>query len=120
MVEYEFYAVCDTSTPTYFTVDARHTNHVEVVRDQGDLGACSNAFAPGSCPSLQSDGELYGYSSGWANSMFTRYVNTCYVGGDTDEVQVSVTVKWKTASLADRTFTISEHMYRWIQDGSGT
>ena len=104
---------CGTS-PTYFTVDARHTVPDDVIG-----GTCN----PASCPPLQiqSGGQLYGYESGWTNTNFTRYVNACFVSGsNNNEVQISVTVKWQTASLKERTFTISENMYRWIQDESGT
>jgi Tfp pilus assembly protein PilV len=76
----------------------------------------------GVCPPLQTDGTFYGYgggSSGWTNTQFTRTVTATFVTGTTDEIRVSVTVSWKTGSYQSRSFTISENLYRWINDGSG-
>ncbi|MDB5187703.1 MAG: hypothetical protein JWO50_223 [Candidatus Kaiserbacteria bacterium] len=81
----------------------------------GMMSVCSGPCAP-----LQTDGILYGYNSGWASTQFVRTVHVVYVTGTTDEVRVQVTVSWKTQNLPSRTFTISENMYRWISDGSGT
>ena len=108
------------TAPKSFTVDGRPPAPADVIRTTGSVGACINSSDPNSCPPLESDGQLYGYEMGWSNTNFTRYVNACYVGGDTNEVQISVTVKWQTAAQNERTFTISENMYRWIQDASGT
>ncbi len=81
----------------------------------------------GPCPPLKTNGTLYGYDSSWTtNSIFTRTVVACYIQSNgnctsipvTDEMRVSVTVSWKTGSIQSRSFSISENMYRWINDGS--
>lgn len=83
----------------------------------------------GTCPKLKTDGPngtLYGYS-GTTDTIFTRTVIACYVQANgcagtpaTNEMRLTVTVSWKTGSFAERSFSISEDLYRWIEDGSGT
>ena len=85
-----------------------------------DITACPLA----GCPPLESNGNLYGYGdTGWTPTNFTRTITACYVQSPSgcnstrsDEMRVSVTVSWKTASLASRSFTISEDLYRWLDD----
>lgn len=74
----------------------------------------------GTCPSLQlsPDGALYGYGPGWTETKFTRTLRASYVGGSTDEIQLSVTVSWIADSGQTRTFSIYENVYRWVNDGS--
>ena len=91
-----------------FTIDARSTDSTQAIT------TCS-----GICPPLQTDGTLYGYQNGWASTNFTRTVKAAFVGGGQDEIRVTVTVTWQTGSFQVRTFSISENMYRWVQDGSG-
>lgn len=74
----------------------------------------------GTCPVLQKDslGNFYGYGFvGGTNSIFTRTIRATTVGNN-DQINVKVTVSWKTGSFATRSFSISENMYRWVQDGS--
>jgi len=72
----------------------------------------------GECPPLQTDGDLYGYESGWADTRYTRTVSADFVDGTTDEIRVSVTVTWTAGHLQTRSFTIYENLYRWVNDGS--
>lgn len=85
--------------------------------------------APDGCPPLQSNGELYGYrpgcsmptvdcgeSEGWENSRFTRTVRAEFVTGTSDEVRISVEVAWTTGAFQTRSFTISENLYRWVEE----
>lgn len=74
------------------------------------------------CSPLRTDGEFYGYDEGpeWAESRFTRTVLADFVDESTDEIQVVVTVSWQSGSFQVRSFTISENLYRWIEDGSGS
>lgn len=72
----------------------------------------------GDCSPLQTDGDLYGYQSGWADTRYTRTVSADFVEGTTDEIRVSVTVSWIAGPLQARTFTIYENLYRWVNDGS--
>lgn len=88
-----------------FTVDTTNDN----------MNLCPSS---GICPPLRTDGTLYGYNSGWTPTTFTRSVRAEFVGGSLDEVRVSVTVSWKSGSFQTRSFTISENLYRWVEDGS--
>ena len=77
----------------------------------------------GVCPPLETrqvDG-IYGYSggaSGWATTNFTRIVTATFIAGTTNEIKVTATVSWHTGSYQTRSFTISENLYRWVNDGS--
>ena len=92
-------------TGDFFTVDTRDDS----------MELCGGACAP-----LKTNGELYGYGTGpeWATTRFTRAVRAEFVTGE-DEVRVSVTITWRTGAFQERTFTISENLYRWVEDGSG-
>ncbi|MBI4079922.1 prepilin-type N-terminal cleavage/methylation domain-containing protein [Candidatus Kaiserbacteria bacterium] len=81
------------------------------------------------CPPLQSDGELHGYrpgcsmptvdcgtAEGWENTRFTRTVTAEFVAPSEDEVTISVEVEWTTGAFQKRSFTISENLYRWIEE----
>lgn len=77
----------------------------------------------GPCPRLQTNGVLYAYNPGWANTGFTRTVRACYVqpvapfacnSTVSDEMRLSVTVTWQTGSYPARSITIYENLYRWI------
>lgn len=74
----------------------------------------------GVCIPLQTNGQLFGYENGWETSRYTRTVTAQFVNGNPDEVKITVTVKWQTGRLQERTFTISENLYRWVEDGSAT
>ncbi len=75
----------------------------------------------GPCPLLQTDGTLYGYNLG-TNTIFTRTVTAHFVtgwAGRNDDLKVTVTVTWKTGAYQTRSFTISEDLFRWLDDGHG-
>jgi prepilin-type N-terminal cleavage/methylation domain-containing protein len=100
-----------------FTVDAHQTGAEDAI-----------ATCASTCPPLQTDGTLYGYSAGWTATNFTRTVYACYVqqispgtcnGTPSDEMHLSVTVTWQTGAFQTRSFSISENLYRWVNDGSG-
>lgn len=91
-----------------FIVDARQADPSHAIE------TCSVA-----CPPLQTDGSLYGYQADWADTNFVRTVRASFVGGGQDEIRVTVTVTWHTGAYQTRSFSISEDMYRWVQDGSG-
>lgn len=85
-----------------------------------DAAACSS----GTCPPLQLDPTetFYGYGSGWTDTRFTRTVEAEAVSSINDipqEIRLSVTVSWRTGSFQTRAITISENLYRWLEDGSG-
>lgn len=83
-----------------------------------DSSVCSS----GTCPPIESNGSFYGYGDlalGWVPTRFTRTASTTVVrseDGIPQEIRVSVTVSWQTGSFAPRTFTISENLYRWVED----
>ncbi len=96
-----------------FTVDARIA---------GGTGLVSCGINP--CQLLQVDpaGSLYGYQSGWADTKFRRTVYANYKGPNAlnsghDEIRVTVTVTWETATGRTRSFKMYSNMYRWIEDG---
>ena len=74
----------------------------------------------GVCEPLKTDGEIYGYEIGqeWTPTRFTRTVRAQFVEDSSDEVRISVTVSWQSGSFKVRSFTISENLYRWIEDGA--
>ncbi len=70
----------------------------------------NNYCGSSSCPLKYSNG-LYGYTSGWVNSIFTRDVEI--VTTSPTEVAIYVTVKWKTSSLPTRTIVVKEILHNW-------
>ena len=94
------------------------------VVDTRDNSMDASVCVSGVCPQIESDGNLYGYghgASGWVKTRFTRTVRATTVrseSGVPQEIRVSVTISWKTSGFQTRTFTISENLFRWINDGS--
>lgn len=92
----------------------------------GRIGDASLAIVrcDGTCPPLQTDGTLFGYPvagddlNAWAETYFTRTIHAHAIAGAPDEIRVTVTVTWKTGPIQERSFSISENMYRWVNDGS--
>ena len=92
----------------------------------GRKGDASTAISPcnGACPPLQTDKTLYGYPGVaddpilWEPTHFTRTIHAYAIPGSPDEIRVTVTVSWRTGPIQERTFTISENMYRWVNDGA--
>jgi prepilin-type N-terminal cleavage/methylation domain-containing protein len=76
----------------------------------------------GACSPIRTDGTFYGYDTGgtWHDTYFTRTIIATYVDGPTNnEVVLQVDVKWRTGIFAERTFTMKENLYRWLDDGAG-
>ena len=81
------------------------------------------------CPAapLKTDGAFYGYGAdacnqteaGWTSTHFSRIVRADFIAGTTNEVHVTTRVSWASGTFAGRSFTISENLYRWVDDGSG-
>ncbi len=98
-----------------FRIDARNNT----------MTLCSVDSLPGgACKPLETDGTLYGYGLTTA-TQFTRTLKACFVqatggcnGTVSDEVKLTVTVTWKTQSIQSRTVTLSQNLYRWVNDGS--
>jgi prepilin-type N-terminal cleavage/methylation domain-containing protein len=96
--------LCNIPIGTPFTIDTRNNAIV----------TCS-----GECQYLQTDGDLYGYEVGWASTRYRRTIEAEYVEGTQDEIRITVVIEWTTGGLNQvRTFTISENLYRWVNDGS--
>lgn len=94
-----------------FTIDSRESDPVQAIQ----------TCPAGGCPPLQTDGTLYGYDSdtqNWPATYYVRTIRADYVGASTDEIRVTVTVAWPTASEQRRSFTIYANLYRWVNDGS--
>lgn len=98
-----------------FTVDA-------TIAGGTGLVACST----NPCESLRVDptGTLYGHDQTWTT--FTKFRRTAYanyvgpsaLNGGQDEIRVTVTVTWETATGRTRMFKMYSNMYRWIEDGA--
>ncbi|PIR86263.1 hypothetical protein COU13_01890 [Candidatus Kaiserbacteria bacterium CG10_big_fil_rev_8_21_14_0_10_43_70] len=75
---------------------------------------------PAGCEPLYNNGEFYGHESGsgWEVTRFTRTVTANEVDENGDEIKVSVEVRWKSGTFQERSFTISENLYKWVGDGS--
>lgn len=104
------------SGDTPFTIDARQTDPSQAIAECPTGGVAPTY----NCPPLEIDGRdgaLYGYDSGWTPTNFTRVVRAHFIGTGEDEIRVTVTVSWQTGSFQTRNFSISEDMYRWVNDG---
>lgn len=99
-----------TTNGTPFTIDARNNA----------MATCPLSGSTYICPPLQTDGTLYGYSTGWTATQFTRSVSAAFVNGDINEIKVTVTISWTTGPLQNRSFSTSENLYRWVSDGSAS
>ena len=96
--------LCQIPVGTPFVIDTRNN----------EITLC-----PGVCPPLQTDGDLYGYQTGWMDTRYTRTVNVSYVDEATkQEIRIRVDVTWVAGPRQTRTFTIYENLYRWVNDGS--
>lgn len=94
-----------------FTIDSREANPQKAMTDCPNTG----------CPSLQTDGTLYGYdddTQNWPTTYFKRTLRVHYVGASNDEIRVTVTVTWPQPNGQTRTFLIFDNLYRWVNDGS--
>ncbi|TSC86138.1 MAG: Uncharacterized protein G01um10148_644 [Parcubacteria group bacterium Gr01-1014_8] len=95
-------------------------NDAPFVIDTRDNYMDASVCTSGTCPPLETDGNLYGYGrglSGWTATRFTRTAHVKFINAP-DEIRVSVTVQWRSGSFQPRSFTISENLYRWVEDGS--
>lgn len=103
---------------TNFTVDA--TVDTSVVGNDA-LSPCT-----GTCPFLKVDplGILYGHNSTWTTftkfrrTVYAQYAGPAAINGGQDEIRVTVTVSWETATGRTRSFKMYSNMYRWIEDGA--
>lgn len=77
---------------------------------------------------LKTDGSFYGHGTspcatsdpGWTQTYFYRTLTAQFVAGTTDEIRLTATVSWVSGGFKVRTVTISENLYRWVNDGSGS
>ena len=104
-----------------FRIDARQTDSTKAI-----VKCSEDDLSGGACIPLETDGTLYGYPSGgedpsqWTATNITRTVKAHIDGSGQDEIRITVTVTWQTGAFQSRSFSISENLYRWVQDGSGT
>jgi prepilin-type N-terminal cleavage/methylation domain-containing protein len=73
----------------------------------------------GTCPVLETDGNLYGYDDEWDDTLFRRTVYAEFTDEDEDEVLITVTVTREGGVRSLPPFVLQEHLYRWVNDGSG-
>ena len=99
-----------------FTVDA-------TVTGGGGLVACG-----GTCALLKVDpaGVLYGHDATWTTYTkfrrvaYAQYAGPAGINSGHDEIRVTITVSWETATGRTRSFKMYSNMYRWIEDGAAT
>jgi prepilin-type N-terminal cleavage/methylation domain-containing protein len=98
-----------------FTIDA-HTIPAA-------LTACSSTPCPASQATLETNGTLYGYGTGWTATNFQRYANATTVWSDgtgAQEINITVVVSWQTAAYKIENITLSEDLYNWPSAGSAS
>ena len=101
-----------------------HQNEPFMVDGRKGDASTAITLCNGECDPLQTDNTLYGYPGVgddprlWTPTHFTRTVHAYAIPGNADEIRVTVTVTWKTGAIQERSFTISENMYRWVNDGA--
>ncbi len=93
--------LCGIPIGTAFVIDTRNNA----------ITTCS-----GQCPLLQTNGDLYGYQTGWDDTPYRRTVNVAYVDGTQDEIRVEVTISWDAGTSQERTIIIYENLHRWVDD----
>ena len=88
------------------------------------IDAVNDAMTPcdETCPPLRTNGLLYSYGTGpeWEDTRFTRTVHAVFVGESQDEIRIEVEVEWLAGAFQTRSVTITENLYRWVNDGSAT
>jgi len=103
--------LCGILIDTDFVIDARETPPT--------ITPCS-----GACPLLRTDDNLYGYGgAGWYDTDFRRTVRASFVAGNEnpqDEIVVTVTVERVGGLRPPPAVTITENLYRWVEDGIGS
>jgi type II secretory pathway pseudopilin PulG len=102
--------MCGIPTATDFMIDTRKIGTDAIILCDAD-GTVE-------CDPLETDGELYGYDTGWEPTVFTRTVHADFIPGTQDEIQISVKMEWRVGPVQLREFTIYENLYRWVNDGS--
>jgi hypothetical protein len=103
-------------TERLFTIDAREPG-------AEGIETCSNP-----CRYLETepppDGKLYGYDIGpitkYRRTIHAKYVPPLDVNNRSDEIRITVTVQWLTASGNTREFKMYSNMYRWVCDGAAS
>lgn len=88
------------------------------VDDSQQIPGAVRSCSSGTCASLQTNGQFYGYNASWANTPFVRTLQATLTSAN--EVHLVVTITWKTGSYQTRSFTLSEDLYRWVNDGSAS
>lgn len=98
--------LCGIPIDTDFIIDARTTPPTITV--------CG-----GTCELLRTDGNLYGYGSGWVDTGFRRTARASFTDGTQNEITVRVTVDRVSSTRPPPPVVINANLYRWVEDGSG-
>ena len=75
--------------------------------------------AQAGCPLLQTDGNLYAYGGGdpaWTDTQYRRTIRATYIPPGETEIQIEVTVRWRSGRNQEQVFTLTSMMYRWVDD----
>jgi prepilin-type N-terminal cleavage/methylation domain-containing protein len=80
-----------------------------------------DADGSAACDPLQTDPDqtFYGYQTGWTDTTFVRTVRAEFVDEEQNEIRITVNVTRMGGNVSP-TATLSENLYRWVEDGSGT
>ncbi len=66
---------------------------------------------------LVNEANLYTTPLGWTDTRFRRTVTANFVGGSTDEIEITAVVAWQTGAFQARSVTLRENLYRWVNFG---
>jgi len=88
------------------------------VDDSHNIPASTAACLAASCPVLQTNGVLYGYFQGWTNTPFTRTLTVTVSPHNNGQVHLIVTVSWKTGAYQAKSFSLSEDLFSWVNQGT--
>ncbi len=105
-----------------FVIDSR--DNQMTICDKGSPAECPYLRTPvsASAPAFyayrdfDSNEDIYTIPVGWTDTRFRRTIKAEMLAGTNDEMRITVTVAWKTGAYKERTITMRENLYRWIDN----
>ena len=87
--------------------------YIDATQTQGDYFKTDRCSASG-CPLIRSNDESYTYkvTADFEDTKYTREIKTWYIGSDTKEVRVEVTVTWPFRQ-STRSYTLQSNLLAW-------